>query len=73
MAITKRSLPKAQRPSLKAANTELSRENKALKRELEERNSELREALEHQTATSEVLGIISRSPADVQPVFDAIV
>ena len=44
-----------------------------VERKLEERTRELSEALEQPAATSEILRIISQSPTDVQPVFDAIV
>jgi len=43
-----------------------------LERKVDERTTELKTALEQQTAISEILRVISASPTDVQPVMDAV-
>src|SRR5262249_39574857 len=47
-------------------------ENVRLFTELQQRNGELTEALGRETATGAILGVISSSPTDIQPVLDAI-
>jgi adenylate cyclase len=60
------------KPKPNSAMGDLQRAVTDLRQELERARAERDEALEQQTATAEVLGVINSSPGELEPVFNAI-